>query len=325
MRGWMGRCAAAIAALVWAAAASAQTPNPRWPNSLVIGTASQGGLYNTYGEALARILTRELRIPVTTRVTQGPSENITLLEAGEIQLAFVTLGTALQGWNGAGEWAQGKQHRALRALFPMYDSPFQFVVKADSPIQSIADLAGKRVGVGPRLGTAGLYLPGIMQALKVQPALVNGEWSDLGGQLAAGQIDALAVSGGAPFPALTSLETKGPLRYLPLSEPQMVSLRLAMPELSASSVAAYTYPSLTAPYRTLGMYNFAVAHRDLPGDLVYAIVDTVFSQQPELVDRERAAAETVPANFTRNTFLPYHQGASDWYANKTNIGIGQGD
>ena len=57
---------------------------PHWPSSLTIGTASSGGTYYAYGEGLARILTRALDIPVTARPTEGPGQNILLMEAGEI-------------------------------------------------------------------------------------------------------------------------------------------------------------------------------------------------------------------------------------------------
>jgi hypothetical protein len=33
------------------------------------------------------------------------------LENGEIQLGFVTLGVAQQGWNGTGEWTNGTKYR----------------------------------------------------------------------------------------------------------------------------------------------------------------------------------------------------------------------
>jgi hypothetical protein len=33
----------------------------------------------------------------------------------------------------------------------------------------------------------------------------------------------------------------------------------------------------------------------------------------------------VPANFTRNTFLPFHDGASRWYQNKGVLGVIRGD
>jgi hypothetical protein len=35
--------------------------------------------------------------------------------------------------------------------------------------------------------------------------------------------------------------------------------------------------------------------------------------------------ETVPANFVHNTFLPYHPGASRYYANRVMTGAIKGD
>src|SRR5918997_7129614 len=121
---------AAVAAVVawWAPARSAE---PNWPEALTLATASPGGTYHAYGAGLARMLTRYLGVPVAMRATEGPNQNLVLIEAGEAQLGFVTMGVALQGWNGVGDWTQGRQYRAMRAMFPMYDTPFHFVVLPD--------------------------------------------------------------------------------------------------------------------------------------------------------------------------------------------------
>ncbi|MFC5487039.1 TAXI family TRAP transporter solute-binding subunit [Microvirga aerilata] len=310
-----------LVAVHWPAAAV----EPHWPPSLTIGTASPGGTYHAYGEGLARILTRALNLPVTARVTEGPGQNILLLEAGEIQIGFVTLGVALQGWNGSAPWSGGKQLRALRALFPMYDTPFQFMVREESGIRSVGDLNGKLVGIGPQGGTSGAYIPEFFKVLKLDASFVHGDWAELANQVQAGTLDSLAVAAGAPFPSFNDLERKGKVRYLPLTQQQILDLRLAMPELGASVVGAGTYPSLRSNYGTVGLYNFAVAHPDVPADLVYAILEAVFANQDLLIEVHSAAAETVPANFTRNTFLPFHDGASRWYQNKGVVGIIRND
>ena len=311
----------ALLTAVFIAPKSVLSREPHWPDSLTIGTASPGGTYHAYGEGLARILTRELGIPVLALPTEGPNQNIALLEADRIQLAFVTLGVALQAWNGTGSWTEGKQLRTMRAIFPMYDTPFQFAVLRDSGIQSIADLTGRRVGVGPHGGTSGTYIPEFFRTLKIDASLVHGDWDELASQLQERRVDALAVAAGVPFPSFTELERKAKLRYLPLAANQIVDLRLAMPELGPSVVAAGIYPSLLKHYQTVGLYNFAVAHKDLPSDLVYAIVDAVFANQEQLSEAHPAASATVPANFTRNTFLPFHSGASRWYHNKAVSGV----
>jgi hypothetical protein len=298
---------------------------PHWPASLTIGTASPGGTYYAYGEGLAQILTRELGILVTMRPTEGPNHNILLLESGDIQLGFVTQGVALQAWNGTGAWTGGRQLRTMRAMFPMYDTPFQFMVLQESGIQSIADLAGKRVGVGPQGGTAGTYVPEFLKTLKIEAPLAHGDWADLAAQVVDRRIDALAVAAGVPFPSFAEIERRAKVRYLPLTQNQIVDLRLAMPELGPSVVAAGSYPSLRRHYPTVGLYNFAVAHRDLPDDLVYAIVEAVFANHERMIEFHPAAAETIPANFARNGFLPFHGGAGRWYHNKAVLGVIRGD
>src|SRR3954454_15261410 len=301
-----------------ASAQEAEMPGQSWPKTLTIGTASPGGTYYSYGEGLAQILTRELGLPASVKATQGPGENITLLETGDIQIAFVTLGAAQQAWNATGPYG-GQPARVMRALFPMYDTAFHFVVPDESPIRSVADLAGKRIGVGPAQGTGGTYMPQVFKALKIDPALINGEWADLTSQFEQHQLDALAVTAGVPFPAFVELERKTRLRYLPLTSRQIRDLRLAIPELSVSSIPAGAYASLPTNLPTVGLYNFAVTRSDLPEDPAYAIVNAVFARHAEMVRAHPAAAGTVPANFVRNGFLPFHAGAIRWYQNAADI------
>ncbi|MBL8527839.1 MAG: TAXI family TRAP transporter solute-binding subunit [Burkholderiales bacterium] len=318
-----GITAALVAASLFAATARAAEPN--WPPSLIIATASPGGTYHAYGAALAQLLTRALGLPVAERITEGPTENIKLIESGEVQIGFVTMGVALHGWDGTGDWTHGQRFQSIRALFPMYDTPFTFVVPKDSPIQSLAGMAGKRIGVGPGGGTSGIYMPQFLAALKIQAELVHGTWDEMAAQLQAGKLDALAAAVGAPFPALAALDAQKAVRFVPLSESEIVTLRLAMPELAASVIPAGAYPSLLRHYRTVGLYNFAVASKDIPNDLAYAIVDAVFANREALVQAHPAAAATVRSNFSQNGFLPYHPGALRYYSNLATRGTLHGD
>ncbi len=318
-----GIAAALVAASLFAANARAAEPN--WPPSLTVATASSGGTYHAYGAGLAQLLTRVLDVPVAERITEGPTENIQLIESGEVQIGFVTMGVALHGWDGTGDWTHGRRFQSIRALFPMYDTPFTFVVPKDSPIQSLAGMAGKRIGVGPGGGTSGIYIPQFLAALKIQAELVHGTWDEMAAQLQAGKLDALAAAVGAPFPALAGLDAKKKVRFVPLSQGEIVALRLAMPELAPSVIPAGIYPSLLRNYRTVGLYNFAVASKDMPNDLAYAIVDAVFANRDALVQAHPAAAATVRSNFSHNGFLPYHPGTLRYYSNLATSGALRGD
>jgi TRAP transporter TAXI family solute receptor len=300
-----------LPALLWGPAVCAGEAH--WPDALTLGTAARGGTYYAYGEGLAGILTRALDLPVVMRPTEGPAENIALMEAGDAQLGFVTIGVALHAWNGTGVWAGRKPAQAMRAIFPMYDTPFHFAVLQDAEAKLLTDLAGKRVGVGPRGGTTATYAPDFFAALKTDATFVYGDWPELTAQLQERTIDAIAAGAGVPFPAFADLERKTKVRYLPLTSDQIGKLRLAMPELTPSRIPAGTYWSLNRLYPTVGLYNFAVAHRDLPEDLVYQLVKAVFENHERMIEVHPAAAESVPTNMARNSFLPLHPGAIRYF------------
>jgi uncharacterized protein len=306
----LGLVAAALTVLCTGPARAAES---HWPDHLAIGTASPGGTYYVYGEGLAKILTRTLDLPVVRLATEGPVQNIELMEAGEAKLGFVTIGVALQAWNGTGVWAGKKPARSMRAIFPMYDTPSQFLVLQDSGIRSVSDMSGKRVGIGPRGGTSAAYFPEFFRVLNVPVSLAYGEWAELATQIHERKLDVLAVGAGVPFPSFIELEAKDKVRYVALTGNEIAALRLAMPELTPSSIPAGTYPSLLRHYETLGLYNFAVAHAQLPDDLVYHVVRAVFENHEEMMEAHAAAAATVPGNMDRNSFLPLHPGAIRYY------------
>lgn len=84
--------AAAICAAL-AAPAIAQD-REGWPNSITIGTGSQGGTYFGYGSGFGAMISEALDINAGAEITGGPVQNVTLVETGEHQLGFVTLGPA---------------------------------------------------------------------------------------------------------------------------------------------------------------------------------------------------------------------------------------
>jgi uncharacterized protein len=214
----LARIAAIAATLTFSSLGRAAEPD--WPDHLTIGTASPGGTYFVYGTGLAQILTRALDLPVVTRPTEGPAENVALLEAGEAKLGFVTIGVALQAWNSTGVWTGKLPARKMRAVFPMYDTPFQFLALQDTNIRSVADMAGRRIGAGPQGGTSAIYFPEIFNALKVSADFVYGDWADLASQIQMRSIDVLAVAAGVPFPSFIELESKHRVRYIALLCPR---------------------------------------------------------------------------------------------------------
>jgi TRAP transporter TAXI family solute receptor len=279
---------------------------------IVIGTASPGGPYLAYGQGVARILSRELGREVMAQATQGPAQNIVLLERQEVMLAFITMGVGLQAWNGT-DWTKGTRYRSMRVMFPMYDTAFQFVAAKRLRISWLEDLAGLRIGAGPRAGTGGTYVPVLFKVLDINASVRFGAVDSLTSQFATGELDGVVFGTGFPVPALTQLSAAHPVDFIRPSAEQIAIIRKQMPEISPSLVPAGTYPSQDRDYQTIGLFNFAVAHKDVPDDLVYRIVKAVFEHGEELMKAQSSAKETVPANIGRNTTLPLHPGAARYY------------
>ena len=298
---------------VFVSAPSALAANDTWPASLTLATASPGGVYIIYGETLAKILTRKLGIPVNPLPTQGPVHNVKLLGSGGAQLGFTTMGVALQGWNGTGDWTDGKRFRNMRALFPMYDTPFQAITLVRSNISTIEQLDNKRVGVGPRAGTGGTYIPPIMKILGISAQVTNGSFDHMADELYSGDYDAVMTLTGAPLPAIQAAAEQHPYTLIGLSHEQIGTVLKAFPEFSTSKIPAETYRFQDKDYDTFGVFNFAIARSDLPDDLVYGLVKAVFDEQPTLLKAHPTARETVASNVLKDTFLPLHPGALRYY------------
>src|SRR5690349_20937882 len=165
--------------LATAASSSVQAVGPDWPKSLTLATASPGGVYYVYGEEITKILTEKLGIAVNPLPTQGPVHNVKLLDSGGAQLGMITMGVGLDSWNGIGDWTGGKRLQNMRALIPMYDTPFQAVVLRNSGLTTVAELDKKRFGIGPRAGTGGTYIPRILKVLGISAETVYGSFENM--------------------------------------------------------------------------------------------------------------------------------------------------
>jgi uncharacterized protein len=307
-------CGVLFLGVIWSVQANAA--NPDWPKSLTISTASPGGVYLPYGQFLAKLWSDKVGIPVDAISTQGPVHNVKLLDLGGAQIGMTTMGIALQGWKGTSDWTHGKSFTSMRALFPMFDTPFQLAVLRRSGITTLQQVDKHSMGVGPRAGTGGTYIPEIMKLLGIVPEIKYGSIADLATELLAGHYDASATMTGVPVPALIQAENKEPLTFITLNREQIDVIQKAMPEMSPSTISSKTYRSLERDYDTFGVYNFAIGRSDLPDDLVYRLVKVVFDNTQELTREVPTASDTLPQNVSKDTFLPFHPGAVRYYREK---------
>jgi len=304
--------ALAAATLIAAGAATAQD-RTGWPSSITVGTASQGGVYFVYGNGLAAFISEELGVGASGEVTGGPVQNVTLVQMGEHDLGLVTMGPMYEAWIGESELAPGLPHTDVRALFPMYETPFQGVALAGQNITSIADLEGKRVSVGPAGGTPGTYWPRIIEALGVNATISFAGAADAASQLQDGLIDAFVFAAGLPIAAFSQLAAEANVRVFTFSDEEHAAVLDAFPEVSDFTIPAGTYTVQDADQPSIAMWNFAVVHQNMPESLAYEITRLVMENNDRMMQIHAAAAATLPENFGNNSFLPFHPGAVRWF------------
>src|SRR5437660_8214734 len=100
---------------------------------VVLGTATPGGGFPVYGAAVAdTIHETEPTLAIEQRNTKGSTENVPLLEAGQLDIALVQGEVAHEAFNGI-----GRPPANLKIVAAMYSTPGMFVVRADSPYRRL--------------------------------------------------------------------------------------------------------------------------------------------------------------------------------------------
>jgi TRAP transporter TAXI family solute receptor len=286
-----------------------------WPSNISVGTASQGGTYYIYGSGWANLVGEMLGINTSSEVTQGPVQNAALVHTGDLDFGMVTMGPAFDAWNGDSDLAPGLQHDQLRAMFPMYETPFSFVALQRSGIGSVQDIIdspGLRIGVGPRGGTPGTYFPRFLNDLGANVEVRYGGAGDQASQLQDGLLDVFAFAAGIPIAAFSEVEAQADVNIFGFTAEQIAVLTENHP-VSPFTIPVQTYRTPEEDIQTVSMWNFAIANADMPESLVYGIVKTVMENNDRMMGIHRASEDTLPENYIHNKFLPFHPGAVRWF------------
>ncbi len=303
--------------MITAGATLAQTPDRKdWPRSLTIGTASQGGVYFVYGNGLASFIGERLGINASGEVTGGPVQNGTLVQTKQQTIGLVTMGPMYEAWTGKSALAPGVPHTDVRALFPMYETPFHAIAMSSKRIKSMRDLEGKRVSVGPAGGTADTYWPRFLKALGVNARISHSGAADAASQLKDGLIDAFLFAAGLPIGAFSQLAAEADVTTFTFTPEDHAKIAAEFPEVAAFTIPKGTYTIQKDDHPTFALWNFAVTHRDLPESLAYEVTKLVLENNDRMRQIHAAAKGTLIENWENNSFLPFHPGAVRYYEEK---------
>jgi TRAP transporter TAXI family solute receptor len=281
------------------------------------GGSNPGGvMYYMVGVAGTEISNQFPDINVTQVTTGGSTENAKRLIKGELDMGIVYGSHVYMGLKQEGPFANDAKADMFRGVAKAYEGPTYFVTLADSGIETLADLDGKTVALGPPGSGTVFNCTNILTALGVldtiEPQMMT--FADAGRALGNDQIDAFCQSS-APAAAVTEIaETQG-VRILPHDADQIAQISETDPFYHSGTMPGDMYkgvPATEMPYTTV----YWVAHERVPAETVQEILEFVY--QPEvmkrLADGHRAWGQMEPdvTNFTK-LGAPMHPGAEAYY------------
>lgn len=181
---------------------------------LTIATGSGEGTYFKIAQDIKRIAEQE-GIPVEIVQTGGSFDNINLLGAGKVDLAIMQLDVLRFVTEVMLKESGINVLEEAKVALNLYLEEIHIITK-DPNIQTLQQLEGKRVAVGPEKSgsalTAEVLLAGF--GVKIEPAF---EAPDIAvKKLSHGEIDALIFIGGAPVPAFQQLDNSFHFVSLPV-------------------------------------------------------------------------------------------------------------
>ena len=295
-----------LAALAAPAAGRAQSPVPSGP--IPFHTAGPGSAFLPYGEALARFLATK-GVAVEVRRSAGSLENLARVEddPGAIGTAF--LGSAVDALNGTSA-AGGRRHRAIRALFPMYETAFMAAAPRARGIARFADLEGKRVGCGPARGPAETFFRAAADVAGLRAEVASGDSAALVEAVLRGEIDALWQGAIVPIPALTAVADRTEAAVFGPGEEVSRGVVARMPYLALAAVAPGAYRGQDAPIASFAAWNFVVGNAGMPEAVAHALTAAALSAADPGREIAPGAAGTRAANAGTNRVLTFHPGAA---------------
>ena len=255
-----------------------------------LGTATPGGGFPVYGQAVAdTINATDATLDVQPRNTKGSTENVPLLQAGQLDIALVQGEVALEAF--------GK----LPIVFAMYSTPGMFVVRADSPARTIEDLKGKPVAFGARGSGLVILARYVLEGLGLdQQRDFQAIFLDRAGDGPAMVMDGRAAAlwgGGIGWPGFTAV-AGGPAgaRFIVPDADGVRRIQARHAFLRRLIVPADSYPGQTEPIVSVGSWSFILARPTLPEDVGYRLARALHRGEADLARRLPQARETTAGN-----------------------------
>ncbi len=297
--------------------AAPETPKERIPMS--IGGSNPGGTAYVVGTAYADVINANVPyLNMTHEVTAGGKENIELVQNGDCEFGCGFSAFLYEAYNGIGDY-EGKPHDKLRALIPWFQYPVQICVPADSDIQCIQDLRGKRVGINVK-GAGGYKSAieifgtlGLEEGVDYEPYYLA--FQEACDAMKTGQLDAQIFTTGAPISSVVEMGTSMDFRMLAMSDEEMATIHEKYAYYNPGFMKAGTYSNIDYDVPTLMCYTVMWVSADVDDDVVYDVLSAIWNNRDTLA-LAHANQKELNEDLVRGGIIgiaPLHPGAERFY------------
>jgi len=318
----LAACLALGGAFAGGLRASARAENLLIDRPLRIATGGVSGVYTALGGALCRLVEPDLarrRRLCSTVSSQGSLDNLRFVRSGIADLGIAQGELVRRAFKGEGAFTLDRANPNLRILFGAVVEKLHVVVNAGLPVQTTADLAGRRVDMGaPGSGTREVSL-----SLLTDAGLTTGDFVALLGNpsgrrpaaLCSGDSDAFAFMAASPNAVVQEALARCPGRLIGPSAGALDRIANDLPDYAQGVIAAGTYQGQDTDVATLTSTAFVIADRRLPDAVAERVTEAMFTGLAELRRLHLALTDVDEAALLAPCpDVPYHPGALAYFA-----------
>jgi uncharacterized protein len=288
-------------------------------NRISIATAGTGGSYFPIGASIADVLNKN--IPGTqakAETTGGAAENIHLVGSGQSDIGITTSYLAYFGINGMEPYKQKMPE--ITVLFTGFQAaPLQIVTSQKSNINSIKDLKGKKVGLGPRGGASLLLIKDLFEFNDFKISDVGATYAtyeDSAQGLQDGQLDAIIIGAAQPTTSIQGLvANKVPIKMISIPDAASKPFLEKFPYYGKITIPKEMY-SLKEDVQAIIMPNLMIVRKSLDPNLVYNMDKAIFEHLKDIYAAHPAAAAIKLETAAQKLGLPFHPGAEKYFKEK---------
>ncbi len=266
-------------------------------DTVILGTATPGGGFPVYGDVFAQTINEtDPPLHVQPRNTKGSTENVPLLEAGQLDIALVQGEVVHEALSGI-----GRSPANLKIIVAMYSTPGMFVVRADSPYRSIRDLVGRPVAFGARGSGLVILARYVLDGIGLnQDRDFQAIYLDRAGDGPAMVIERRAAAlwgGGLGWPGFAKVaKAPGGGRFVVPDAGEIDRILAKHSFLRRLTIPAGSYPGQGSPIPSVGSWSFVLARPTLSDDVAYRLVRALHRGEAMIGSRLPQARETTMAN-----------------------------